>query len=103
VTPKTVALLIASTLANVAICYSSFIFMVFATSPRTDDVTMRVGFYVLSAISAAAFAAVFAPWVFVHFRRRGIAALAAHLPAVLVVFAVAGFWLLDSWLNRTFS
>jgi hypothetical protein len=100
---KTIALLTVSSLLNAAIGAGAFFFGNFATAPDMQDVTMRVGFYVVNGIALAAVAGVIAPWVFAR-QARGTAAFGvAALPALLVVLAVLSFLTLDSWLNRTFG
>lgn len=99
---RTKGLLSISSLLNAAICYFSFWVMVFATSPNMDDVTLRVGFYVMNLITASAFAAIFVPWILVYRKRNKIATFIAMLPVLLVCFAILAFLTLDSWLNRTF-
>lgn len=96
-------LLLISGLLNGAICYFAFWFMVFATSPDMDDVTMRVGFYVVNLIILSALAGTFAPWIFAHRNQNKIAAVLAVLPVLLICLALLAFLTLDSWLNRTFS
>jgi hypothetical protein len=76
--------------------------MVFATSPDMDDVTMRVGFYVMNLITASSFAAIFVPWILAYRKRNKIATFIAILPVLLICFAILAFLTLDSWLNRTF-
>ena len=100
---RTKGLLFLSSLLNAAICYFSFWVMVFATSPHMDDVTMRIGFYVVNVITASALAAVFAPWILAYRQRNKIAAFVAMLPVLLICLATVAFLLLDNWLNRTFS
>jgi len=68
-----------------------------------DDVTMRMGFYVVNLISVSALAAIFAPWVLAHRNQNKIAAFFAMLPALLIFLAILAFLTLDSWLSRTFS
>lgn len=100
---KTIALLIASSLLNAAIGAGAFFFGNFVTAPDMQDVTMRIGFYVVNGIAVAAVAGVIAPWVLTQ-RNRGTAAFVfAALPALLVVLAILSFLTLDSWLNRTFA
>jgi len=100
---KTKGLLIISSLVNAAIGYFSFWVMVFATSPHMDDVTMRVGFYVVNLITVSALAAVIAPWILANRSQNKTAALFAVLPVVLICLAILAFLTLDNWLNRTFS
>jgi uncharacterized membrane protein YidH (DUF202 family) len=92
-----------SSLLNAAICFFTFWFMVFATSPHMDDVTMRLGFYVVNLISVSALAAIFAPWILAHRNQNKIAVFFAMLPVLLICLATLAFLTLDSWLNRTFS
>ena len=99
----TKALLVLSSVMNSAICFFAFWFMVFATSPTMDDVTMRVGFYVANVISVVALLAVFIPWFFAYRKRNVVATLVAVLPVILSCLAVLAFLTLDSWLSRTFS
>lgn len=68
-----------------------------------DDVTMRVGFYVMNLITASALAAVFVPWILAHRKRSKSAVVVAMLPVLLICLATLAFLTLDSWLNRTFS
>ena len=68
-----------------------------------DDVSMRVGFYVMNLISVSALAAVFAPWILVHRNQNRIAAFFAMLPVLPICLAILAFFTLDSWLSRTFS
>ena len=100
---KTKGLLFASSLLNAVICFLSFWFMVFATSPDMDDVSMRIGFYVMNLISISALVAVFAPWIFAYRNRNKAAVIFAMLPALLLCLAALAFLTLDSWLNRTFA
>ena len=100
---RTKGLLLISSLLNATICYFSFWIMVFATSPDMDDVTMRLGFYVMNLISISALAAIFAPWIFAYRKQNKIAACFAMLPVLLICLAILAFLTLDNWLNRTFS
>ena len=100
---RTKGLLLISSLLNATICYFSFWIMVFATSPDMDDVTMRVGFYVMNLISVSALAAIFAPWILAHRNQNRIAVFFAMLPVLLICLATLAFLTLDSWLSRTFS
>ena len=100
---KTKIVLAVSSLVNAAISFFSFWFMVFATSPTMDDVTMRVGFYVLNLICVTAGLAVMAPWVLAYRNRGRLAAFTAAAPVLLIILAVVAFATLDSWLNRTFA
>ena len=88
---------------NAALCVVSFYVGVFATSPQMQDVTMRFGFYVINAIVVAAFAGIFAPWLFAFKNRHKSAIFFATLPAYLVCIAILLFLTLDSWLQRTFA
>ena len=99
---RTKGLLFASSLLNAVICYGSFWFMVFATSPSMDDVTMRIGFYVVTLITVSALAAIFAPWILAHRNHNKVAAFIAMLPVLLICLATLAFLTLDSWLSRTF-
>ncbi len=101
--PRTIALLILSSLLNAALCVAAFFFGLFATSPTMQDVTMRIGYYVVNVIVVAAFLAIFGPWVLALRKRNKSAVLMAALPAILIVLAVLSFLLLDSWLQRTFA
>lgn len=100
---KAKGLLLVSSLLNALICYFSFWFMVFATSPHMDDVSMRIGFYVVNLITFSALAGVFAPWVLAYRNYNKSAAFCAVLPVLLICLAILAFLTLDSWLNRTFS
>lgn len=77
--------------------------MVFATSPDMDDVTMRVGFYVMNLIIASALAAVFVPWILAQRKYSKSAVVVAILPVLLICLATVAFLTLDSWLSRNFS
>lgn len=92
-----------SSVLNAALSFFVFAFALYSTSPDMQDVTMRIGFYVLNAIALAAVAAVFAPWFFVRKQNNRRAIFFALLPVLLICLAIAGFVTLDSWLNRTFS
>jgi hypothetical protein len=81
---RTKALLLTSSLLNAAICFFSFWFVVFATSPNMDDVTMRIGFYVVNLISVSALAAIFAPWMLARRSHNKTAAFFAVLPVLLI-------------------
>ncbi len=80
---KIVSLLILSSLLNAAICVGSFLFGAFATNPEMQDVTMRVGFYVLNVIVVAAFVGSFVPWIFALKKRHKGAINFATLPTLL--------------------
>ena len=95
--------MVLSSLLNAAIGFLAFWIMVFATSPAMDDVTMRLGFYLLNLISVSAFVAVIAPWLLVRRNHNKTAVFFAVLPLLLLCCAILAFLLLDSWLNRTFS
>ena len=100
---RTKGLLLISSLMNAAICFFTFWFMVFATSPHMDDITMRIGFYVVNLISVSTLAAIFAPWILAHWSHNRTAGFFAVLPVLLICLAILAFLTLDSWLNRTFS
>lgn len=101
--PKTIALLTVSSLLNAAIGAGAFFFGIFATAPDMQDVTMRIGFYVVNGITVAAVVGVIAPWILARQERGTVAFIVAALPALLIVLAVLSFLTLDSWLNRTFG
>lgn len=101
--PRTIILLLLSSLANGAIAAGAFLFAVFATDPAMSDVTMRLGYYVLRAVAIAAAVSVAVPWVLAWRGRVTAAAVVAVLPAMLAALAVIAFLTLDSWLRRTFS
>ncbi len=101
--PRTMGLLVMSSVLNAAFCFFVLTFALFATSPAMDDVTMRIGFYVLNAVALAAAAAIFVPWIYVHNRNNRRALFFAFLPLLLMVLAALAFLMLDSWLNRTFA
>ena len=92
-----------SSVANAALSFFVFVFAGFSTSPDMDDVTMRIGFYVLNAISMIAVLSVFVPWFFARKNQNKRAAFFAFLPLLLICLAVVAFLTLDSWLGRTFS
>ncbi len=96
------AALVLSSLVNAGICFFSFWFGVFATSPDMQDATMRIGFYVVNSIAVAALMAVFLPWIFAYRGRTRWALAAALLPAVMTLVVAVLFLTLDSWLRRTF-
>lgn len=100
---RKLGLLILSSLLNAAICAGSFIFQVFATSPEMQDVTMRIGYYVLNVIVVAALVGIFGPWLFARREQNKTAAFVAILPTLLVCIAILAFLTLDSWLQRTFG
>ena len=83
--------------------FFSFWFGVFATNPHMQDVTMRIGFYVVNLISVTALAAIFAPWILALRKYNNTAVIFAILPTLLSCLAILAFLTLDSWLNRTFS
>ena len=97
------ALLILSSLFNATLCFFSLVFGVFATSPDTSDVTMRIGFYVVNLIAVLALVGIFAPWVFTRKKQIKSAIAFATLPSVITCITVLLFLVLDSWLNRTFT
>lgn len=101
--PSRNLLLALSSLLNAAICFLAFWFAVFATSPGTQDVAMRFGFYVVNAIAVAAFFGIVAPWFFTSKGRLKFALFLAALPAILVCLTVLAFLRLDSWLQRAFG
>jgi hypothetical protein len=96
-------LLVLSSLVNAGLGFYAFLVMAFATSPTMDDVTMRVGFYVLNAIILAAVAGVIGPWVCMARNNSRAALWFALAPVLLLCLAGLAFLLLDSWLNRTFG
>lgn len=100
---KIIALLIASSLLNAAIGMAAFFFGNFATAPDMEDVTMRIGFYVVNGIAVAAIAGVITPWILAQKNRGKAAFIIAALPMLLVLLAILSFLTLDSWLNRTFG
>ncbi len=100
---KAVGLLALSSLLNIAIGASSFLFGGFATNPEMQDVTMRIGYYVLNLISMVAFVSIFLPWIFAHREHNKLAIFFAILPTLLTCLAILSFLLLDSWLKRTFT
>lgn len=100
---KTIVLLTVSSLFNAAIGAGAFFFGNFATAPDMQDVTMRIGFYVVNGIALAAAVGVIAPWILARQERGSAAVIVAALPAQLVILAVLSFLTLDSWLNRTFG
>lgn len=99
---KTILLLILAGVLNAALCAGTFFVQLFATSPEMDDVTMRIGYYVLNAISLLALAGIFAPWILTLGRHTKSATVFALLPLALTCLAIVAFLLFDSWLNRTF-
>ena len=96
-------LLIFSSLFNTGLLFLVFNFMAFATSPRTDDVSMRIAFYVSWPIMAVAIVGIIAPWILAAKKRRKSALLLSLLPVILVCSTIILFLLLDSWLSRTFG
>ncbi len=100
---RTMGLLVMSSVLNAALSFFVLAFALFVTSPAMDDVTMRIGFYVLNAVALAAAAAVFVPWIYVHKQSNRRALFFALLPLLLMALATLAFLTLDSWLNRTFS
>ena len=77
---RTMGLLVMSSVLNAALSFFVLAFALFATSPAMDDVTMRIGFYVLNAVALAAAAAVFVPWIYVHKQSNRRALFFALLP-----------------------
>ena len=100
---KMKALLILSNLINAGLGFFAFVIMGFATSPNDEDVTMRVGFYVLNAVIIAAVASVIMPWICTAREHPRRALLFSLLPVLLLSVTAIAFLLLDNWLNRTFS
>lgn len=100
---RLIGLLSFSSLLNAAIAVGAFFFRGFATDPEMDDVTMRVGYHVLSLICLAAIGGMFVPWVLAFKTRRRGALLFAMAPTVLICLAIVAFLTLDSWLRRTFA
>ena len=103
VPPRTIGLLVLASLLNAAIGVCSFLFAAFATDPEMQDVTMRIGYYVLNVSVVAAFAGVFGPWILALRDHNKSAIFFAALPALLTCVAILSFLTLDSWLQRTFS
>lgn len=101
--PRTMGLLVMSSVLNAAFCFFVLAFALFATSPAMDDVTMRIGFYVLNAVALAAAAAIFLPWIYARKKNNRRALFFAFLPLLLMTLAAIAFLTLDNWLNRTFS
>ncbi len=101
--PRTIILLIAATLLNGGLAFLAAVFALFATSPDMDDVTLRIGFYVVNFIAAAAVAGTVLPWLLTLWQRTRLATICAIIPLMLGCLAVLAFLTLDSWLNRTFS
>lgn len=101
--PRTTGLLVMSSALNATLSFFVFAFALFATNPTMQDVTMRIGFYVLNAIGLTGIVSVFAPWIFVRKGDNKKALLFAFLPFILISLVLFGFLTLDSWLNRTFS
>lgn len=100
---KTIILLILSSLLNAALAAVVLVFWGFATNPTMPDVTLRIGFYLLPVVAAAAAAGLVLPWVLARRRQGRAAAFAALLPSGLFLLVALAFLLLDSWLQRTFS
>ena len=100
---KTIGLLILSSVLNAAVGVGCFLFSVFATGPELQDVTMRIGYYVLNGIVVAAVVGIFGPWYFALKNHSRIAMFLATLPILLTCLAIVSFLTLDSWLQRTFS
>jgi hypothetical protein len=92
-----------SSVLNATLSFFVLVFALFATSPTMDDVSMRIGFYVLNTVALAAVAAVFLPWIFARKKDNRRAIFFATLPVLLLCLATLAFLTLDSWLNRTFS
>jgi hypothetical protein len=92
-----------SSVLNAALSFFVLVFALYATSPTMDDVSMRIGFYVLNGVVVSAVVAVFAPWYFARKQNNRRAIFFAALPLALLCLAGLGFLTLDSWLNRTFS
>ncbi len=101
--PRTMGLLVMSSVLNAALSFFVLAFALLATSPAMDDVTMRIGFYVLNAVALSAAAAIFLPWIYVHKQNNRRALFFAFLPLLLMALAMLAFLTLDSWLNRTFA
>ena len=101
--PVTKGLLVLSSVLNAALCLFVFFFALFATSPTMQDVTMRIGFYVLNAVALAAAVSVFTPWIYASKQDTKRAIFLSLLPFLLMCLAIVAFLTLDSWLNRTFS
>ena len=80
--PRTMGLLVMSSVLNAALSFFVLAFALLATSPAMDDVTMRIGFYVLNAVALAAAAAIFLPWIYVHKQNNRCALFFAFLAAV---------------------
>jgi hypothetical protein len=95
---RTLGLLVMSSALNATLCFFVLVFALFATSPDMDDVTMRIGFYVLNTA-----AAVFLPWIYARKQNNRRALFLALLPLLILCLAMIAFLTLDSWLNRTFS
>jgi len=100
---RTLGLLVMSSALNATLCFFVLVFALFATSPDMDDVTMRIGFYVLNTAALAAAAAVFLPWIYARKQNNRRALFLALLPLLILCLAMIAFLTLDSWLNRTFS
>lgn len=100
---KTLALLVLASVVNAGIGVFAYLFSVFATHPAMQDVTLRIGYYVLHAIVVVALVATVAPWILVLKTYNKSALLTALLPALMLLLAVLAFLLLDSWLQRNFA
>lgn len=100
---RTLGLLVMSSVLNAALSFFVIVFALFATSPTMDDVSMRIGFYVLNGVAVAAVIAVFVPWFFARKQDNRRAIFFAALPVLLLCLATLAFLTLDSWLGRTFS
>jgi hypothetical protein len=103
VPPKKAGVLIFWSVLNALIGVGSFLFGGFATNPEMQDVTMRIGYYVLNVIVVASLVGVVGPWVFTLRGQPKIAIFVEILPTLLIVLAILSFLTLDSWLQRTFS
>ena len=101
--PRTTGLLVMSSALNATLSFFVFAFALFATNPTMQDVTMRIGFYVLNAIGLTGMVSIFAPWIFVRKGDNKKAVLFAFLPLILICLSLISFLTLDNWLNKTFS
>lgn len=68
-----------------------------------QDVTMRMGYYVLNVIVVAAAVGMVGPWLLALRNRTKGAIFLTIFPTFLVCMAIVSFLTLDSWLQRTFS
>ena len=100
---RTVGLLVMSSALNAALGFFVLVFALFATSPSMDDVTMRIGFYVLNMIVVATAAAIVVPWFLARKHNNRRAVFISLLPLLLLCLAALAFLTLDSWVGRTFS